>query len=412
MATYVEDIIQALKNLGGQAKLEQIYDEVKRIRTVPQTKNWKFNISGIIGNHCSDSTRFQGKDYFRRVDSGIYALRNQDGVSLTQPVQSIKNARKPYKFSIPESFETVSNILRTIKEYRDYYDPASTEWIEYIREFFHVMGFSTEELDSRHIFLKDMGVNNTPKAIVGIILPGENFEEIGPGINWETHLLFAANYYHVEWGILINGLQLKVFNFGEQKDQSPHFWPDLDGIIEHEKLDSFFTIYKVFSFIKGYRKGSDRRQDTRSKTKVIPQKPDRGIKFPNGSTQVDSVQQFVQRVLKQRFGDGFSKGGRGYMFESNSEIVYFQNSNVDKDQFWYRVLKNARQFLASSKKQTWLCLTNIPKKIVYIFLMKAVEAQAKYSGWKRDELEITIYPQRSWWHQLEWDIEEYRYDLR
>ena len=207
-------------------------------------------------------------------------------------------------------------------------------------------------------------------------------------------------------------MQLKVYNYRGQIDQSPHFWPDLDGIIEHEKLDSFFTIYKVFSFIKGHEKGLDRRQNTRSMMKVLQKKPGPRLKLPNRSNEVDSVKQFVQLVLKQRFGDGFSKGGRGYMFESNSEVVYFQNSNVDKDQFWYRVLKNARQFLASSKKQTWLCLTNIPKKIVYIFPMKAVEEQARYSGWKRDELEITIYPQRSLWHQLKWDIEKYRYDFR
>ena len=412
MATYVEDIIQALKNLGGQAKLEQIYDEVKRIRTVPQTKNWKFNISGIIGNHCSDSTRFLGNDYFRRVDSGTYALRDQGGASLTQPVQSLKNARMPYKFSIPESFETISNILKTIKEYRGYYDPASSEWIEYIREFFHVMGFNTEKQESRLLFLKDLGSNSTLRAVVDIVLPGENFEEISPGIRWESHLRYAANFYHIAWGIITDGLQLKIFDYRNQWDQTPVFWPDLDGIIENEKSDEFFKIYKVFSAIKGFKKGFDQGQDTRSRSKVIPENPELRTKSPNWSTEVNGVQQFVESLLKKQFGDGFKKVGRSYMYESDSVIVYFQNSNVDKDQWWYRVLKSARQYLASSEKQTWLCLTNIPRKIAYILPMKAVEEQVKHLGWKRDELEITIYPQRSLWHQLKWNIEEYRHDFR
>jgi hypothetical protein len=113
------------------------------------------------------------------------------------------------------------------------------------------MGFITEKQESRLLFLKVMGGNNTPKAIVGIPFPGENFEEIVPGMKWETHLLFAASHYQIEWGILTNGLQLKIFNFGGQGDQPPLLWPDLDGIIEYEKLDSFFSIYEVFSFIKG-----------------------------------------------------------------------------------------------------------------------------------------------------------------
>jgi hypothetical protein len=230
--------------------LEEIYDEVSRIRTVPQTKNWKFNISGIIGNHCSDSTRFQGKDYFRKVESGTYAFRDLDGVSFTQPLQVKKKTPKPQETSIPESFETITNILRTIKEYRDYSDPASSEWIEYIREFFHIMGFATEKQESRLLFLKDMGDNITTKAIVGIIFPGENFEEIIPGLKWETYIFLAAKYYQMGCGILTDGIHLKVINYGRQKDQS-HFWPDLDGIIQYEKLDSFFQIYKIFSFIKG-----------------------------------------------------------------------------------------------------------------------------------------------------------------
>jgi hypothetical protein len=412
MATYVEDIIQALKNLGGQAKLEQIYDEVNRIRTVPQTKNWKFNISGIIGNHCSDSTRFLGKEYFRKVDKGTYALSNQSGIKTPQVNAPIKVNRDYDLFSSSESFETISNILRTIQEYREYSNPASPSWIEYIQEIFHIMGFITEKQESRLLFLKDMGGNNTPKAIVGIPFSGENFEEIVPGMKWETHLLFAASHYQIEWGILTNGLQLKIFNFGGQGDQPPLLWPDLDGIIEYEKSDEFFKIYKVFSAIKGFKKGFDRGQDTRSRTKVIPDKPELRTKSPNWSTEVNGVQQFVESVLKKQFGDGFRKMGRSYMYESDSEIVYFQNSNVEKDQWWYRVLKNARQYLASSKKQTWLCLTNIPWKTVYIFPMKAVEEQARHSGWKRDELEITIYPQRSLWHQLKWNIEEYRHDFR
>lgn len=286
MATYVEDIIQALKNLGGQARLEEIYDEVNRIRTVHQTKNWKFNISGIIGNHCSDSTRFLGKEYFRKVGKGTYALRDQTGIKTPTVNAPVKAKRAHNPFPLSESFETISNILRTIKEYRDYSDPASSEWIEYIQEFFHVMGFSTEKQEARLLFLRDMGSTDSPNAIVGIIYPGENFEEIVNGLKWENYILLAANYYQVEWGILIDGLQLKVFNYGGQKDQPPYSWPDLDWIVEQEKLDSFFTIYKVFSFIK---KGAIEKQPQGNRKPKVVVKQFNSTNMPNGLSDILNV---------------------------------------------------------------------------------------------------------------------------
>jgi hypothetical protein len=54
MATWVEDIVQALRNLGGQATLNQIYDEVKRIRTEPLPANYQASIRERIEAHSSD----------------------------------------------------------------------------------------------------------------------------------------------------------------------------------------------------------------------------------------------------------------------------------------------------------------------------------------------------------------------
>ena len=71
MASWVEDIIQALKNLGGQASLVQIYEEVKRIRTEPLPDTYKASIRERIEAHSSDSSNFKGKDYFRKVEKGV-----------------------------------------------------------------------------------------------------------------------------------------------------------------------------------------------------------------------------------------------------------------------------------------------------------------------------------------------------
>ena len=250
MAKVVEDIIQALNNLGGQARLEDIYAEVELIRTEPLPKNWKANIRGIIGNHSSASKRFLGVEYFYKVGRGVWALKKQ--AEIYTPQRKPKNSLDFDKYTIPESFDTIRNTLKTIKEYRDFSNPASPTWVEYVQEFFHLMGFSTKQQEERLFLLSDLGGRNNPIAIVGYIFPDEHFEVISPGITWKNYLYYAAHYHHTHWGILTNGLQLQVIHFHDENDP-PQFWPNLDEIITDGKMDSYFAIYKIFSFIKGYR---------------------------------------------------------------------------------------------------------------------------------------------------------------
>lgn len=252
MSTWIENITLALNNLGGQATLTQIYDEVKRIRQGPLPKMWQHIIQDTIYQHSSDTQKFQGNDLFRKVDKGVWSLRNH--VETSQPVLRApkQKAAVPQNYLPPESFEEIANILRTIKQYRDYQHPESSTWKEYVDEFFHILGFSTVEKNQRTMTLNLMGANHTPKAIVCYVKPGENFDEITPGLEWESYLFYAAKFHQVEWGILTDGLQLKVIHFKDQDNKEPSYWPDLDGIVCKEKLDTFCTVYKVFSFIKGY----------------------------------------------------------------------------------------------------------------------------------------------------------------
>lgn len=43
----------------------------------------------------------------------------------------------------PESFDTIHNLLGTIKEYREYIQPNPTSWNKYILEVFQILGFNT-----------------------------------------------------------------------------------------------------------------------------------------------------------------------------------------------------------------------------------------------------------------------------
>jgi hypothetical protein len=61
--------------------------------------------------------------------------------------------------SLKSELDEAENFLITLKQYRDYYDPNSDSWEEYIIEMFHLFGFGTDQIEKRQYALKSMGSN-------------------------------------------------------------------------------------------------------------------------------------------------------------------------------------------------------------------------------------------------------------
>lgn len=156
-----------------------------------------------------------------------------------------------FEFSLAESFESITNLFQTIKQYREFASPDEAAWFDYIQEIFHIFGFSTVNIAPRLIALQEMGANQTPKALVCIVGPKEDFNQIAFGIDWESYLFYAAKFYQVEWVILTNGLQFKVLNCANDLDRQKFFECELDEIIRDGRTDSFITLYKIIYIING-----------------------------------------------------------------------------------------------------------------------------------------------------------------
>lgn len=80
MATWKEDIITVINNLGGQAHLSEIYAEIEKLRKDNLTQSWKSVLRGTIERYSSDSEVYNGKveDLFYTVEgkgNGIWGLR-------------------------------------------------------------------------------------------------------------------------------------------------------------------------------------------------------------------------------------------------------------------------------------------------------------------------------------------------
>ena len=68
MSTWLKDIQTALKNLGGEAHLSKIYEEVAKVRKGKLNPTWESTIRRELETNSSDSKSFRkdrkGEDLF------------------------------------------------------------------------------------------------------------------------------------------------------------------------------------------------------------------------------------------------------------------------------------------------------------------------------------------------------------
>ena len=77
MATWLEDIVSSMRNLGGTAHYDQLYSEILRTRKSPLPAAWKKIIQRQIQDHAGESEGFKSKRLFYSVNgmcSGVWGL--------------------------------------------------------------------------------------------------------------------------------------------------------------------------------------------------------------------------------------------------------------------------------------------------------------------------------------------------
>jgi hypothetical protein len=100
MATWLDDTITALKNLGGEAHLNDIFKEVKRIRKT-LSPSWTRTIQKELERHSSDSivwnSKYRGKeDLFysaKGIGQGVWGLRQKRNFWFVSQSQTFKFER-------------------------------------------------------------------------------------------------------------------------------------------------------------------------------------------------------------------------------------------------------------------------------------------------------------------------------
>lgn len=118
MATYFQDVQQALEDLGGTARLREIYAAVRRIRPGPLPKSFEAIIRKTLEHHSSDSDNFNGTDdvFFSAngIRGGVWGLR---GFSPAPPLAVDLNVEGPDRVNV-EIYRIIrdTKMIRTIKQ--------------------------------------------------------------------------------------------------------------------------------------------------------------------------------------------------------------------------------------------------------------------------------------------------------
>jgi putative restriction endonuclease len=78
--TWLDVTIEALRELGGEGSLEDIYKKIEELgykkRSIDRCSTWQNTVRQIIYDHSSDSESFRSKeDVFRHIERSVWALR-------------------------------------------------------------------------------------------------------------------------------------------------------------------------------------------------------------------------------------------------------------------------------------------------------------------------------------------------
>ena len=136
--TWLDSIVKAMTELGGNARYDDLYQQVEKVRKkegLPLNDSYKATIRQVIESYSSDSDIWKkrpGPDIFRKLGTGYWGLRNPEKHVLnTDNMDLIGRIKTEYKTGDYAEFEHEADVL--YKEFYEKYmgacDGQSTERI-------------------------------------------------------------------------------------------------------------------------------------------------------------------------------------------------------------------------------------------------------------------------------------------
>lgn len=131
MSTWKDEVKRALINLGGEAPLKDIYDEVRKITDKNITRSYRSSVRESLERDSSDSKAYNGKEdifYSKGIGTGIWGLREKQVLDNRELIRYNKYSRREIhdmfspnsKFVRGSGYWGISGIIKVPETKRDY----------------------------------------------------------------------------------------------------------------------------------------------------------------------------------------------------------------------------------------------------------------------------------------------------
>ena len=92
LVRWIEEIVAAMRGLGGAARYADLYELIELTTDRELTREWKATVRRTVEDHSSDSANFRAEDIFQHVSHGHWALR---GVPVDENELAVREKLAP-----------------------------------------------------------------------------------------------------------------------------------------------------------------------------------------------------------------------------------------------------------------------------------------------------------------------------
>ncbi len=157
----------------------------------------------------------------------------------------------------PEQAEVLAS-LNVLSEYRLYADSKDlVSWRDsYVHEVLSALGFYARAKNEHLTLLFPMGSDRQemPLSLCYVVSPDEDLNNTTMGRNWAEKIIRSLRQSNLQWGLLTNGKNWRIYHFDEPTPYETYLEIDLDSILNEKARDAyqiFHKFMKASNFVMG-----------------------------------------------------------------------------------------------------------------------------------------------------------------
>ncbi len=145
----------------------------------------------------------------------------------------------------PEQTEQLAS-LKVLREYRDFADISSLKsWTKsYIHEVLAALGFYARSEREGLSLIYPIGTSDLPVSLCIMTLPTESLDNTQTGRNRAEKIIRALRQHAMQWGVLTNGKNWRIYHVDESTPYEAYLEIDLDQILTDQARDAYQIFHK------------------------------------------------------------------------------------------------------------------------------------------------------------------------